>query len=277
MQSQSLFTGALLLALGATSCSTGPAPPKPGTPAFNWAAAKENYRAGDFQKTDATLVDIIRTENEFSARARAWDMVLSAGLAQGFSQLADSYEAGGRANRANPAPFHKQVTALRSYASAAAIELVETSRAFLEKDKDPNVLLAFEYPRGAAAEPGSLKRVAGGIVILDAEGDTLQTAMLQRGVLLIVCRAVGAADDPAKTLEKFKGEVLVPRDVFLLAAARALQEESELFTANKLDQPTRQKLLCQQALDVLHAIPETKETKALTTKIQTTMKKIRGA
>jgi len=88
---------------------------------------------------------------------------------------------------------------------------------------------------------------------------------------------VGAADDPAKTLEKFKGEVLVPRDVFLLAAARALQEESELFTANKLDQPTRQKLLCQQALDVLHAIPETKETKALTTKIQTTMKKIRGA
>ena len=277
MQSQSFFAGALLLALAATSCSTGPAPPKPGTPAFNWAAAKENYRAGDFPKTDATLVDIIRTDNEFSARARAWDMVLSAGMAQGFSQLADSYEAGGRANRANPTPFHKQVTALRSNASAAAIELVETSRAFLEKDKDPNVLLAFEYPRGAAAEPGSLKRVAGGIVILDAEAETLQTAMLQRGVLLSVCRAAGAADDPAKTLEKFKGEVLVPRDVFLLAAAKALQEQSELFTANKLDQPTRQKLLCQQALDVLHAIPETKETKALTTKIQTTMKKIRGA
>jgi hypothetical protein len=277
MRSPSLFAGTLLLALAATSCSTGPAPPKPGTPAFNWAAAKENYHAGDLQKTGATLADIIRTDNEFAARARAWDMVLSAGLAQGFFQLADSYEAGGRANRATPMPFHKQVTTLRSYASAAALELVQTSRAFLEKDKDPNVLLAFDYPSGSAAEPGSLRRVAGGIVILDAERDSLQSAMLQRGVLLSVCRAVGSADDPAKTLEKFKSEVLVPRDVFLLAAAKALQEHSELFASSKLDQPTRQKLMCQQALDVLHAIPETKETKALVTKIQTSMKKIRGA
>jgi len=277
MRSQSLFAGALLLALAATSCSTGPAPPKPGTPAFNWAAAKENYRASDFQKADANLVDVIRTDNEFAARARAWELVISAGLVQGFSQLADSFEAGARANRANPMPFHKQVTTMRSYAGAAALQLVETSRAFLEKDKDPNVLLAFEYPGGSAAEPGSLKRVAGGIVIQDAERDSLQSAMLQRGVLLSVCRAVGIADDPAKALEKFKGEVLVPRDVFLFALAKALREQSELFGPNKVDQPTRQKLMCQQALDVLHAIPETQETKALIAKIQTSMKKIRGA
>jgi hypothetical protein len=283
MRSQSLLARALLfilaalLALAATSCSTGPAPPRPGTPAFNWAAAKENYRAGDLQKTDAALVDIIRTDNEFAARARAWDIVLSAGLAQGFAQLADNFEAGGRANRANPMPFHKQVTALRSYASAASLELVETSHAFLEKDKAPNVLLAFEFPSGSAAEPGSLKRVAGGILVPDAEREALQTSMLQRGVLLGVCRAVGSADDPAKAQEKFKGEVLVPRDVFLLAVAKALQEQADLFTSNKLDQPTRQKMMSQQALDVLHAIPETKETKALTTKIEASIKKIRGA
>ena len=146
------------------------------------------------------------------------------------------------------------------------------------RPKDPNVLLAFEYPSGSATEPGSLKRVAGGMVIQDAERDSLQAAMLQRGVLLGVCRATGSADDPAKALEKFKaGEVRVPREEFLLALAKALQEQSELFVSSKMDQPTRQKLMCQQALEVLHSIPETKETKALITKIQTSMKKIRGA
>lgn len=283
MRSRPLFSAsplpilAALVALAATSCSTGPAPPKPGAPGFSWAAAKEAYRAGDFQKADANLVDIIRTDNEFSARARAWEMVISAGLIQGFSQLSDGFEAGARANRANPTPFRRQVNTLRSYAGAAALQLVETSRAFLEKDKDPNVLLAFEYPGGSAAEPGSLKKAADGILIQDSERDSLPAAMLQRGVLLSVCRAVGSADDPAKTLERFKGEVLVPREVLLLALAKTLQEQSELFGPNKVDRPTRQKLMCQQALDVLHTIPETNETKALVTKIQTSMKKIRGA
>ena len=277
MRSQSLFAGTLLLALAAASCSTGPAPPRPGTPGFYWNAAKENYRNGDFQKADSNLVDVIRTDNEFTARARAWDMVISAGLAQGFSQLADTYEAGARANRANPMPFRKQVTTLRSYASASALQLVEVSHVFMEKDKDPNVPLAFEYPSGSATEPGSLKRVEGGILIQDAERDTLQSAMLQRGVLLSASRAAGSADDTAKALEKFKvGEVRVPRDEFLLVLAKALQEQSELFGSNKLDQPNRQKVMCQEALEALQAIPQTKETKALANKIQTSMKKIKG-
>ncbi len=42
-----------LLAAG-TSCSSGPQPPQPGTPAFYWAAANQTYRAGDFLKTVRT-------------------------------------------------------------------------------------------------------------------------------------------------------------------------------------------------------------------------------
>jgi hypothetical protein len=277
VRTPSLLLGALLLALTATSCSTGPAPPRPGTPAFYWNAAKDAYRTGDYQKTDTDLAEIVRTDNEFAARARAWSMVISAGLAQGFSQLADSFEAGARANRANPMPFRKQVTTLRSFASAADMQMAQTAHTFLEKDKDPNVLLAFEYPSGSAAEPGSLKKVAGGILIQDSERDSLQAAMLQRGVLLSLCRLSGNPDDAAKTLEKFKAaEVRVPRDVFLFAVAKTLQEHLELFGSSKLDQPTRLKALSQEALEALHSIPETKETKALAAKIQSSLKKTKG-
>src|ERR1035437_2214362 len=94
--------GALGLVAAGTSCSSGPQPPQPGTPAFYWATAKETYRAGDFLKASENLQRILVSENEFTARARAWDTVISAGLTQGYIELADNWEAGARANRPNP-------------------------------------------------------------------------------------------------------------------------------------------------------------------------------
>jgi len=277
MRTQPILLSVLVLALGATSCSTGPAPPRPGTPAFYWASAQEAYRNGDFQKADSSLSEIVGTDSEFTVRARPWQLIISAGLAQGFSEMADNYELGGRANRENPVPFHKQVTTLRSLANAAAMELTEGFHGFLQKDKDPNMQLSFAFPAGAAAQPPALRKVAAGMVIQDSERESMQTDMLQRGVLLSLCRAAGNPDDPAKTIELFKsGEVRVPREVFLFAMAKSLQERSELFGPNKLDLPERVKIMCQEALDALQQIPQTKETKALAAKLQATLKKNRS-
>src|SRR5437763_941151 len=121
--------------LATTSCSSGPEPPKPGSPAFLWNAAKSTYHSGDFVKTSETLQQLARSENEFTARARPWAIVVSSGLAEGYAETADTYEAGARANRANPMPFRKEASLLRSMASAASVELAETVHLFLEKDK----------------------------------------------------------------------------------------------------------------------------------------------
>jgi hypothetical protein len=264
-----------LLAAGA-SCSSGPQPPQPGTPAFFWAAAKETYGAGDFPKTSEHLQRILATGNEFGPRARAWDTVISVGLAQGYIELADTWEAGARANRLNPTPFRKQVSVLRSQASTSAIQFTEDVHKVMQVDKDPNLLLAFSYPAGAAAPPVALKRVAGGILVQDSERDLLQAAMLQRGVLLSVCAVVGSPDDAAAAQEKLKtGEFRVPRDAFLLVAAKSLSDQSELYTGAKLDLPNRLKLLSQEALKVLGAIPQSKQTKAVNDKIQARLKKAR--
>jgi len=262
------------LLAAATSCSSGPQPPQPGTPAFFWAAARETYRAGDFMKTSENLQRILVSDNEFSARARAWDAVISAGLAQGYIELADSWEVGARANRNNPTPFRKQVSALRALASASAIQFAEDIHKVMETDKDPNILLAFAYPAGAAAPPPGLKRVSGGILVQDSERDLLQAAMLQRGVLLSVCAALGSPDDAAAAQEKLKtGELQIPRATFLQAAAKSLSDESELFAGNKLDMPNRLKMLSQEALKALEAIPPSKETKQIADKIQARLKK----
>jgi hypothetical protein len=264
-----------LLAAG-TSCSSGPKPPQPGTPAFFWAAARETWRAGDFLKTSENLQRILATENEYTARARAWDTAISAGITQAYIELADAWEAGARANRANPTPFRKQVSTLRSLASASAIQYTEDLHKVVEADKDPNILLAFAYPAGAIAPPAGLKRVSGGILVQDSERELLQAAMLQRGVLLSVCAAAGSPDDAAAAQERMKtGEYQVPRDTFILASVKSLQEQSDLFTGTKLDQPNRLKMMSQEALKALSVLPQSKESKSLNDKIQARLKKAR--
>jgi len=200
--------------------------------------------------------------------------VISAGLAQGYFDLAENYEAGARANRADPTPFRKQVTASRSLSGAATLEFAENIKAFLAKDKEPNVVLACEFPTGIMAEPPGIRKVAKGMLMQDSEKELIESAMLQRGVLMAMSRMLGAPDDAAKTLELFKaGEPTVARGTFLYGTAKALYDLSALYGPQKLDLPNRLQMLCQEALDVLKTAPETKETKALTNRIQASLKK----
>jgi hypothetical protein len=191
-------------------------------------------------------------------------------------EMADDFEAGARLNRANPTPFRKQVTTERSAASSAALQFADEVHGFMAKDQDANVVLPFALPPGSLAQPAALKKIGSGMLVQDSERDLLQTAMLQRGVMQAVCKVLDSADDAAKAAEKLKsGEAQVTRDGFLWQTAQMLEQESQLYTPNKLDMPNRFILLSDQALESLKAIPETKDSKALAGKIQKALDKLK--
>jgi len=80
---------------------------------------------------------------------------------------------------------------------------------------------------------------------------------------------VDADDDPDKAAQKLKtGQVLLRRNIFLWAAAKMLEQQSQLFAHDKLDQPDRFILMSEEALAALKEIPETGDSKALAQKIQ---------
>jgi hypothetical protein len=261
-------------AVAAVSCAGGSNLPKPGSPAYYWSAANSAYRAGDFVRTDEELQRILVGESEFTARARVWDMVISGGLAQGYAALSDGYETGAKANRESPLPYRKRVSELRALSGNMAIQLADGVHKFLEQDKDPAALMDFRFPAGSVDEPTSLLRVTKALFVQDAEQVSLQTAMLQRGVVLALSEATGNGEDAAKAQALFQTPpVKVPREVFLMAAAKRLYETSDVYTDKKLDLPNKLKIVSVEALGALKAIPESKETKALTEKIQKAMKK----
>jgi hypothetical protein len=253
------------------SCS-GTSAPEPGTPAFYWAAAKETYNAGDYQKTVEHLGNILSTQNDFVARAQPWMLVLTSGMAHGYMDLADAFDAGSHATHAQVASFHRQVNTYRGNANTLALQFADNFAKF--QGKDEYVTLAFPYPTGSPTEVVLLTKVSSGTLLPDAEIDTAQKRAVERAVLLETCRAAGAKDDPAKALDMLKtGDAKVPRATFIQAMAAALFEKSQLYTRNKMDDPDKMKIFCTRAQEALKQVPASKESEDLDKKIQAALKK----
>ncbi len=267
------FIAAIGLGLIATSCAGGPQPPKLGTPGFYWLAAKETYAAGDYAKASQHLEQLCRSENEFTARAQAWNLIMTAGMTKSYMELADYFEYGSRARPMNPTQFRRQMSDYRTYASRLSLQFAQTLLDFQKKNQDAEIALDFSCPVGSALPSPQITKIGSGDLPTPAVMDDILKQHLKTGVLLQTCRALGFPEDSAKAQELFRsGNVKVPRATFLLAMAHALQEQSELYGHSKLDQPDRLKMFSANALDTLKAVPETEQTKKLSTKIEKALK-----
>jgi len=263
--------GALLLT---ASCgSKGPAPPKPGSPAFVWAIAQDSCKAGDYLKTNESLEQLLGGKSDFVARAAPVKLVLGAGLAQGYIVLADKFEAGTKVTRSNPAVFRKQMSECRRQARTIAMQVVEAAHQHLNNWKDPNVTFAFPFPAGSAEEAAALAKVASGTQLTPSEVEKMTRQTLQRGVVLVASRVAGFPKDVEKARAAFKPEdTQLPREQFVLALVNTLWEISGLFGPKKMNEPDRLRMFYQEALAALETLPPSQEKKELTDKIQKALK-----
>ena len=129
------------------SCSSGPTGPETGTPAFYWQAAKETFAAGDTTKTLEHLDKLIEGENEYSARALPWSLVLTSGLAAGYTDLADNYEIGLHTNKSDPSAFRRPMINYRSMAGRLSLQFGENFAKFANMKGD-TVAAGFRVTEG---------------------------------------------------------------------------------------------------------------------------------
>ncbi len=267
-----MATGTLLFAcIIVSSCSDSNAP-KEGTPAFYWAAAKETFAAADYVKTVEHLEKLTASDNEFTARARPWLLIMTSGTTRGYMDLADSFDAGAHANKTNPTEFRRNTNTYRAEANRTALEFVQVFDKF-QQGKDDPVPVALPFPTGSAAPVAQLNKAAAGMMLQPGELEPAVKRAIGRGVLLATCAAAGAPDDSAKTQELLKpGTLQVPRATFMTAMATMLFEQSKLYGARQIDNPERMKIFCSRALAALKTVPETKQTKELSSKITKSLK-----
>jgi len=268
---------ALLFVLTGGGCSTskGPAPPKPGTPPFFWAAARTAWQKGDFQATMKNLMSIIATENEFTRRAQIWQLVLDAGMARGEMEWADILDEGRPAAKAREVDFRKLASDARALAGQSAMRFADTGHKLMPALSEDEIPLPFTMPDANRNRPVEVERIIKGILPMPAEVERLHGLMVRRGVVLSVI----AAADPGGDFEKARAllaqpEPKVRRTDFLMYLATQFTEISQLFAPKKLDRAARVKLFLDEAREALAAVPPSPERTKLQKKIEEYEKKL---
>jgi len=257
------------------SCSSAPAGPEKGSAAYYWQAARETFAAGDYSKTMEHLDNLLAKDSEYSDRALPWSLVLTSGVAAGYCELADHYEIGARMNRSDPSSFRRQVITYRGIAKPLTLQFAEKFAKF-QQTKGDTVALAFGYPRGTATPAPQLTKVAAGMILIPADVEQAQARTIERNVLLEACRAAGAPDDTAKGEVVLKDPAAkIPRGTFELAMANTLYNTSQLYVGVKLDDPDKVRIFCERADEALKQAPASKDSKALSDKVQAALKKVK--
>jgi hypothetical protein len=220
------------------------------TPDFFWAAARETYAAGDYQKTVDHLEQLIEGQNQYASRAIPWYLMLTSGMAAGYIELSDHYAAGARTNKAHALAFRRKATEAANAGSRLALQFAQNVDK-MEQVPAGSILLDFSLPRGTQASSPLLGQIAAGLQLAPADAEMAQTLAIERNVLLSACLTAGAPHDSARTGAILSRGASIPRVTFGKALAKMLDTESVLYSRDKLDDPVKRAAFKQRAQNVL--------------------------
>lgn len=267
---RSVALSTLLLSAFLSGCSSEnkPQPPQPGTPAFNWASAKQAYEKGDYVKANTLLNQLAQGKSEFAEQARPLALMTSLSLASSYMELSEKYAEGAKRTRGQAAPFMKSTSTYKSEAVASGMQFLEEAGRFIATNKDKEVTLVEGIPAAEADDPPQYTKITSGQGIPAAE-EPLVEKMVIASTLAANMTAAGAA----KT-----GEVKAPSAKYLLALSQGLYDVGEMFGPKKLFQPKRMiEAAHEQALKALAMVKDNKDARELEKKVNAAKKKLASA
>ena len=267
-------TAVSLLLSGCSAEKKASAPPKPGTLAHTWYSANETWKQGNYQKSMEYLSRLAVAQSEYRERATMWLVVASAGIADGYLELSNAYDEGSRLNKAVTSDYRNQMREVRNVANTAALQFAETMHEVMDKNKDLQFKFDFDFPSGEVTEPMQMAKVKKGLTMQAADHEVLRKGMAARGIVKFASMLAGAPGDPAKARAQFAAP---PRDAALTAVAKNLIGVADLYCQRKLDVPKRGNALCNEALEAIAMLPESKERKELEAKAREELKRFKIA
>lgn len=264
-----------LLTMGACSGSKAPAV---GTPDWLWAAARDSYVAGDYEKAADHLLKIEKQENNpYVERARAWRLLIEAGSANAQVELAKAYGEGWVNTRSEKLSYLRHKQEHLKEARRHSIYLFEGYGPIAQQLSDKPVVLEFPFPGGNAAYVNELDRIYKGLNVADEVKAATSERMMKRGVVRAIDAALTKEDDSAGAQEVLKaGRAEVPAARFLMVMAVSLNRAADVFDRKNLNEPNNQKMFREKAQDAIKRVLELKpdaDTAAAAKKLQAEIEK----
>lgn len=237
-----------------SACSGGGSRgPAQGSPEWLWLAARENFDAADYIKTQEHLDKLADTESEWQKRAAVWRIVVLSGLSRSYRELSEIYSKGAETNNAQSSKFQNGIQQNQRDARQYAIYLAESLPKYQKLlADDANISLDFSFPSGSPNDSPLALRLEGGEVLNEVQQANATQQVVERGVILQAVLLAGEGEDVNAARAKFEaGAVEVPRQTFMNALGRTMWIVSELFDRTHLNLPDIEKILVMQAMKAI--------------------------
>ena len=234
---------ALSLLAAAASCSTATQ-----TAADPWAArwheAELIFAAGDFDETLRRVEKLVEAPDPYRASAAAWKMLVLAGKARGYFELAEAHQQGAQDNGGHASLLWRVTSTYRSRCRMESLALAEMALAADQYLGGADAIgLNFPLPPAAAAASSLVSSVRAGRPIPEGQADAAVQYTIGRAVAMTICEAGGAAGERDDTVLCTGQRAVVPKARLLAMLGKVLYEQAELFAESRLDDREKHALM----------------------------------
>lgn len=201
-----------------------------------WKQVNREYESHDYIDTLNYLDDLLRTENDYSARAAALKVVILGGMARAALEVEDACAEGIHRIAAWESGRYKTcIDQFRWRARTRTLGLIDALSEF-EKvaAAGGTVSLDFSLP-DAPGRSAMIGRTRVGAMPPEKAFEPSVARVVDRHIFLHVCDLV-ATDDVAAVKDMFESlPVTVPKETFLVGVAKTLLAGAAIFDKDRLD------------------------------------------
>jgi hypothetical protein len=229
----------------------------------DWREVNREYESGDYINTLNYLDDLLRTQNDYTARAAAWKVVILGGMTRSALEIEQACAEGiFRVKSVDTGPYRTCMERFRWRARANTLGLIE---ALNEVERNAaasgTVPLDFPLPKASAGPSPLIGQTRTGAMPVEKVFEPSVARIVDRQILLQVCDLV-ATSEVAAVQDMFKSPpVTIPKETFLVGVAKTLLVAAAVFGEDRLNDAAKRSATLQRATECLQPAIDGRDTK----------------
>jgi hypothetical protein len=219
----------------------------------SWKQVNREYESRDYIKTLNYLDDLLRTENDYTARAAALKVVILGGMARSALEIEEACAKGiYRVKRSDSGPYKTCIEGFRWRARTNTLGLIDALNEF-EKSAEASgtVSLDFPLPDASSAPSPMIGRTVAGSIPVEKVFEPSVARNVDRQILLQVCDLVATAEVAAVKDMFASPPVTIPKETFLVGVAKTLLVAAAVFGEDQLADPAKRSATLKRARECL--------------------------
>jgi hypothetical protein len=242
-----------------------------------WKQVNREYESGDYIDTLNYLNDLLRTENDYTARAAAWKVVILGGMTRSSVEIEEACNKGiSRVAAWNSGPYKNCVEQFRWKARTRTLDLIDALSEFEAKaGAGGDVLLDFPLPNASFGRNSMIGRTRAGAMPVEKAFEPAAARVVDRHIYLQVRDFVGTDDDAAVKSMFEALPVSVQKEAVLVGVAKTLLVAAAVFGKDRLDDTAKRSATLKRARECLQPALDGSDT-ALQSEAKALARKIRA-